>query len=371
MSTEGLFQAIENQNYVEARDQLFGQWWNLWLYRADPNATYCFGTALEESVFKGNRAICKLLIDAKADPNKTLYGFTALHQAALEGKNAIVRLLLFAKADPNKNDGKHGTPLHSAARKGNEVIFRILIAAKADSGAKSKDGQTVLSAAARGGNVAICQYLLAAQIDPNASRKNGEISLHVAAEAGRSDVVFRLLLEAKADPMAKVTKRRVLTINFGGVGRSIENLEAWTVFDCAKKGGNVRICHLALEAMGQDIKDRRFFKQEGKKGSSSNSACVPSLSVLPVLKAYVPQKRSAAGKKEGDLEKREVEQKHLIQIAHDPLGRIPPAEMPHLIQAEKEGEWDPGEELEPGDGALAVANVPLDERKEAKLGEKQ
>jgi uncharacterized protein len=359
-----LFRAIEKQDYSLARDQLLGEWWNLWLSKDDPNIIKNKDgeTPLYRAALKGNKAIFKLLIDVKADleaPYREGSYQTALHQIASGDNEIAVKLLLDAKANLNARESDGTTPLHYTAYHGNEVIFRLLLSAKANPKAESRYGTTVLMAASSGGNEAICKIVLAAKVDPNATEQNGGTALYKAAGKCNESVV-RLLLAAKADPTTKVDEGTILSLNRETHVASRIYVGVRTVLDLANENGNRVICSLLQDA----IKERGFVKQDGRASSSSSSSqqtlsCDPDLIADPLQVSSALLQREPLGR-----ERQNADHRFLIQTIHNLQERVRQLEKPQIPERKKE-------ETEPGEKAVSEAKVASEEKEQKEQKELQ
>ena len=131
----------------------------------------------------------------------------------------MAEALLAAGADPDARIRDDGSAVHWAARRGDDGILRALVAAGADVNAPMSsvyarnDRRTALHLAAgarrRGPTLQTARLLVAAGADVNARTfPCGATPLHDAAGRGRDPAVIDLLLEAGADPLARLAASR-------------------------------------------------------------------------------------------------------------------------------------------------------------------
>ncbi|KAE8440718.1 hypothetical protein EG329_006769 [Mollisiaceae sp. DMI_Dod_QoI] len=84
-------------------------------------------TPLSLAVYKGHKAIVKLLLEKGADANAAGQdGSTPLHQASENGHVEVVKLLLEKGADANTAGRDRSRPLHRASRNGHIEVVKLL-----------------------------------------------------------------------------------------------------------------------------------------------------------------------------------------------------------------------------------------------------
>ncbi|KAF8196089.1 ectomycorrhiza-induced ankyrin-domain/NACHT-domain-containing protein [Pholiota molesta] len=162
-----------------------------------------YGTALQGAVFRGHKAIVKLLVEQGADVNAQggYYG-NALQAASYKGKEATVELLLKNGADVNAQGGHFGNALQAASCKGKQAIVELLLNNGADVNAQGGYFGNALQAASRAGNEAIVELLLKNGADVHAQEGYFGNALQGASFAGR-EATIELLLKNGADVNAQ------------------------------------------------------------------------------------------------------------------------------------------------------------------------
>lgn len=200
------------------------------------------GTALHHAAMRGHLVLTQKLLEAKANVESKGYtgGLTPLHLAAEEDQPEVCLELISQKANPNQTDDQGQTPAHRAAFAGAAMALRVLLASGGDASLQDEEKSTPLHYAAYAGRLACVKAITEAQPEVVNNRGGGDegTALHLAAAAGRPDVLTelinagldislmdesrmtalhraaagcavstKLLLDAKADPMAEDSSR--------------------------------------------------------------------------------------------------------------------------------------------------------------------
>jgi ankyrin repeat protein len=203
---------------------------------AKPNVLTVAGESpLMAASRSGSLTAVAALLKHGADPNavEKTRGQTALMWAVAAQQPGAVRLLLAAGADVHARTASNrrlvytgfryitspppessGTvvevdlggfsPILFAAQQGNVEVGTLLLDAGANKNDQSALGQTPLIIAAHSNHAALVKLLVDRGADPNAGDV-GHSALHAAVLLGNLDAV-NLLLAAKADPNARITK---------------------------------------------------------------------------------------------------------------------------------------------------------------------
>ena len=133
----------------------------------------------------------------------------SLHHAV---SGEMARVLLTAGADPEASIMDRNTALHAAAYWGKTGVVRELLEAGADVHAKTRPTRnTPLHATVYRGSRAtpeIALMLIGAGADVHAVTRYGTTALHFAAKYGRDPAMVDLLLDAGAEPLARMTHSR-------------------------------------------------------------------------------------------------------------------------------------------------------------------
>jgi serine/threonine-protein phosphatase 6 regulatory ankyrin repeat subunit B len=152
-------------------------------------------TPLMMAAAKGNREICRLLIEAGADVNLAdVWGGTPLQEACYWGHLAVAGLLLKSGAGINNAERRGLTPLMRSASRGNTAIVKLLLSKNADVHATTKSGNTALMEAVKAfeEKADLVKLLLEKGVEVNHKNNAGKTALAIAREKKRNSIV-RLL----------------------------------------------------------------------------------------------------------------------------------------------------------------------------------
>ena len=140
---------------------------------------------LHHAAYKGNAAICELLLAQGVSPNTpNNMGITPLHVATLKNDTLCANTLLCAGAKPDQADHEGFTPLHHAAMAGNicESMFGCLMVAGSDPDRVDKNGYSPLYMAIHYRNEHAARSLLKAGASHSLRTcKSKNTALHLSA----------------------------------------------------------------------------------------------------------------------------------------------------------------------------------------------
>ncbi|KAK0717813.1 ankyrin repeat-containing domain protein [Lasiosphaeria miniovina] len=189
----------------------------LLLHGADPNlANTEFGNVLQVAALGGSVKVVKQLLDAGAQLNAQGGTYnTALIAAASKENYDMVALLIKRGADLNLGSRQHGSSLYQAALAGDTKMAVTLLAAGADINALGTSEGTALYAAATSGSVPLVQLLLRKGAEVNKFGPLGEFGYPISAAANKGhSQIARILIRAGAN------------VNVWGGHRGVTCLEA-------------------------------------------------------------------------------------------------------------------------------------------------
>ena len=157
---------------------------------------------IQFAAYRGNMAICKLLIN-ECDNNHVYDKSreTTLLYAALGGHLEVYQLFYdSAKVKNPKLEGIGNTPLYFAAAKGHLETFKMIMnKAGTDINPSENGGWTPLHAAALEGHLLICSMIMDEIQDKNPGDGAGTTPLHVAAEGGHLEAFKMIMNKAGSD----------------------------------------------------------------------------------------------------------------------------------------------------------------------------
>jgi len=189
-------------------------------------------TAVMFAAERGFTEIVQLLVAKGANVNHhNKYGFTALHAAASNNHADVVKLLLEKGAQVDAQDELGQTPLYFAAERGHLEIVRLLVTKGADVNKLAKKGWTPLYAATSGNFVEIVKLLIEHGAQVNIKAGDGTHSPLLIAANNKNAAMVRLLLEAGADRMAKLSSHHA-------------GFQNQTALDIAKRQGDAELIKL-------------------------------------------------------------------------------------------------------------------------------
>ncbi|XP_074649379.1 uncharacterized protein LOC141904645 [Tubulanus polymorphus] len=153
-------------------------------------------TALYQSVFGGDIAISKFLLDHKADISvKTNKNDSLLHGAVFGNKVEIVKMLIDAGCDVNAKNHNSEIPLYLAVNFKSDIqIIKLLIAAGSDLDiTENTNNQTIAMAAVLNRYPEALEILLEAGCDCNIANSSGATVLYEACIKGDEQMLAMLL----------------------------------------------------------------------------------------------------------------------------------------------------------------------------------
>lgn len=170
-------------------------------------------TALHLAVSKGYAELTELILLADGDPNaRNKQQETPLFSAMRSGHPELCTLLLQYGADPTLRNNKDEDytrmkifgNFETAIRKNDLSALEKCLQGKLDPDMLLSSGQYPLGHACRSGNLPMVRLLLKHKADPNIGHP-AAAPLRLALQAGKnSSEIFKLLLDAGADPNGKL-----------------------------------------------------------------------------------------------------------------------------------------------------------------------
>ncbi|GAB5356592.1 hypothetical protein AAMO2058_000303000 [Amorphochlora amoebiformis] len=155
-------------------------------------------TALSLACQNGNRAVVRLLLDAKAIAStKRRDGATPLHLACARKSEGCAKELLLMSASVDAKWKSGATALVISSANGMLKTVQLLLRNGAKVNVKLTDGATPLYVASEGAHIGVVQKLISNGAKVNFNLKSGASPLYIASQNGSIDVV-RVLLDEKA-----------------------------------------------------------------------------------------------------------------------------------------------------------------------------
>ncbi|CDK30270.1 ankyrin repeat domain-containing protein [Candidatus Babela massiliensis] len=152
-------------------------------------------TALMKAIFRDNKKVVKLLIDAKCNLNvQSKDGRTALMWAIYENSEDIVSFILDKNVDVNVQDEDGRTALTYAIRSNNEGIIRLILSKKPSFDVLDKEGKTILMHSVDYSNYAVVKLIV--ELDSksiNVQDKYGNTALILALKGNKIDIANLLI----------------------------------------------------------------------------------------------------------------------------------------------------------------------------------